>query len=228
MLRRVSRGVLCLAALIVLIGALSLPAAADTSTYTLNLGNVGGLCGNGSSSPYNCTGESGSIQPPYATVNLVLSSDAKSITVTVSLSGDYVLWGKHATFGFNYVGGAGQLNVSGLGSSWSVVSNAHMSGYGTFQYAISSSSNQSHGQTLTFTVTRKDGGTFSSASDLATGTYGFGMHLASCDTCSDRVTGYAGGDSPQNNPVPEPASILLLGSGLMALRGVVGKRRNKS
>ncbi len=211
----------CLALYFVFIAGV-LPAAADTASYTLNLGNVGGLCGTASSSPYDCSGEAGSIQPPYATVNLVLSSDAKSITVTVSLSGNYVLWGKGATFGFNYIGGAGKLNISGLSSPWYASSGQKMDGMGTFEYAISSHTNQSHGQTLTFTVTRKDGGTFTSANDLFSGTNAYAIDMASCATCSNRVTGYAGGGTP-DNPVPEPASILLLGSGLLALWGILSR-----
>jgi hypothetical protein len=221
---------LCAFIALAILLAVPLPAAADTATYTLLLGNANGLC-RGGSQPYNCAGQAGSVQPPYATVTLALSADSKTITVTDAMQGNYALWGRNPVFAFNY-DGPGSLFVSDISSNlaasgWSVSTSARMGGFGTFDYALKDSAGRDLGSTLSFMVTRSNGGTFTSVSELVSGTYPFALHLAS--TASGGVTGFAGGgmQTAVVAPVPEPASLAMLGSGLLALGGYMRKRRSQ-
>jgi len=99
-----------------------------------------------------------------------------------------------------------------------------MDGFGTFQYALKNTTSQSMGSTLSFTVKRSDNGTFTSTAQLVSGTYAFAEHLAS--NSSGSTIGYAGGGT-LNSPVPEPASLAMLGTGLVALGGYMRKQRSK-
>lgn len=226
LMRLLLKSVFLMLALLLLL----VPAMASPVQYTLDLGNdsVGGICGSGSGGPQNCP--KGNVPGPYATVTLNLSSDSKSIAVTVQMLGNnsYVLWGNGSVFAFNYVGGAGRLSIGSIssdtGARFSAGSSAKMDGFGTFQYAIKTNQNKAVGQTLTFTVTRSDKGTFTSASDIATGTYAFAMDMASCGSnCTGRrYSGYAGGTPA---PVPEPASIALFGTGLLTVGAFARKWR---
>lgn len=205
----------------------ALPATADTVQIALTYGNSG-LCSGAGSGAANCGGN-------YGTITMTLSADAKSITVTETLTNsNSYLWthgSNQPIFGFNY-SGTNALSISGISLSgytgYSVKTGIAMSGFGTFEYAITANSSNSHtGTTLTFTVTATNGSTFSSANVLnVNDSSGFGFASQIYDASSGK-NGIAGAPDASPAPVPEPASLALIGSGLAALGGYVRRRSSK-
>lgn len=209
MTRNAAKLLLGLTVLTALVLAAS-PAMADVVSYTIDLGNHAdpGLCGGGSGAPSNCTGST--TAPPYATVGLTLNAD-KSITLTVTPTNGYQLKENGNFFGFNYSGGSA-LTFAGakVGKP-----NGNLSDFGEFDYVLNSiSSNGS------FTVSRAGG--FTSATELAQANdygYLFAMHVY-----KGSITGWAGTNTTPA-PTPEPATLALLGTGLVALGGFARRFR---
>lgn len=213
---------------VLIAGFFAVPAMADSVSYVLNYGNSG-LCGSGSS-PWDCTGTSGKKvdPPPYGLVTLTLSGDAKSISVGVQLSGSNVLYASGSfdtIFGFNYTGGPSALNISGLSFGMYSAGSTQLDGFGQFQYSIGTIWSGNNGASLSFTVTRKDGGTFGSAKDLSISNgngFGFAVDIADTSKC---ITGTAGTFAAVA-PVPEPSSLALFGTGML-IAGGIWRRRSK-
>ena len=161
---------------------------------------------------------------PYATVTYVLNGS--NIDVTVQMAMGFTAFGQgngnNGIFGFNIVGSTAGLSVTNLPAGFSAnLGGGQMDGFGNFDVTLSCC-NPSNGVTsFSFTVSRTGG--FSSASDLfeasSSGAH-FAIHIA---PTNGNPTGFAG-DSGTSNEVPEPASMLLLGTGLATLAAGLRKR----
>jgi hypothetical protein len=161
---------------------------------------------------------------PYATVTYTLNGNV--IDVTVQMAPGFNAFGEgngnNGIFGFNVVGSTAGLSVTNLPAGFTAnLGGGQMDGFGNFDVTLSCC-NPSNGVTsFSFTVSRTGG--FSSASDLfeanANGTH-FAVHIA---PTNGNPTGFAG-DSGTPSEVPEPTSMLLLGSGLVTLAAGLRKR----
>ena len=164
---------------------------------------------------------------PYATVTYVLNGSG-GIDVTVQMALGFTAFGEgngnNGIFGFNIVGSTAGLSVTNLPLGFSTnLSGGQMDGFGNFEVTIDCCNPSNAVSSFSFTVTRAGG--FSSASDLfeanSSGAH-FAIHIA---PTNGNPTGFAADTgTPGTTEVPEPASMLLLGSGLVTLAAGLRKR----
>ena len=156
---------------------------------------------------------------PYATVTYVLNGS--NIDVTVQMTAGFQAFGQgngnNGIFGFNVVGSTAGLNITGLPAGWSFSTiGGQMDGFGNFDVTIDCCNPANAVSSFSFTISRTGG--FSSASDIfeasSTGAH-FAIHIA---PTNGNPTGFAA------DAVPEPTTMLLLGTGLAALAGGLRKR----
>jgi len=160
---------------------------------------------------------------PYATVTYVLNGP--NIDVTVQMSPGFLAFGdgngNNGIFGFNIVGSTTGLAVTNLSPVFLTpnLGGGQMDGFGNFEVTLSCCNASNAINTFSFTVSRNGG--FSSASQLfeanANGAH-FAIHIA---PTNDNPTGFA---ADSGTEAPEPASMLLLGSGLVTLAAGLRKR----
>src|SRR6185503_14651313 len=168
----------------------------------------------------------------YGSITLTLNGSG-GIDVSISLlAGNRIVnTGFDASVAFNSTLG-GQIGVTGLPGTYTLVNSGNpssigMDGFGTFEYGVlfnAQGGGAGTDSTLTFTVTRVGG--FSSVFqlvELSTNPPGsiqspFAVDLI-CDSCGP-ATGVVG----TSGSVPEPTSMLLLGSGLVTLAAGLRKR----
>ena len=159
---------------------------------------------------------------PYATVNYVLNGG--NIDVTVTMFPGFAAFGtgdaNNGIFGFNVVGSTAGLNITNLPAGFAFnAAGGQMDGFGNFDVTLSCC-NPPGVTSFSFTISRTGG--FSSASDIfeanSTGTH-FAIHIA---PTNGNPTGFAGDGTPTETP--EPASMLLMGTGLLTLAAGLRKR----
>ena len=164
---------------------------------------------------------------PYATVTYVLNGS--NIDVTVQMNAGFAAFGtgsgNNGIFGFNIVGSTAGLNITNMvGVNAFAPAGGQMDGFGNFDVTLSCCNPPNAVTSFSFTVSRTGG--FSSASQLfeanSNGAH-FAVHIA---PTNGNPTGFAA-DGGQNTETPEPASMLLLGTGLLGTAAGLRKRFKK-
>lgn len=172
----------------------------------------------------------------YGTITLTLSGG--SIIVDVQLTnGAIINGGQQCSICFNSTINP-NISVSAITANYQLIASApgvlHADGFGDYEYGVDYVGAGSGGgctqcvDHVTFTVS-KTSGTFSSVFELVENSTGggfaspFAVDIRTSNTGGSPPTGFVG----TTGPVPEPASMFLLGTGLLGIGAGIRKRFRK-